>query len=111
MPFYNAPDAVAAITVDGDANGYVTVADASQFYPGARAWLRSNTQASKEYEVTDIATGNKIGLREVPAERYGGVKYGRTPVTQFKAAEGATICQSATTVAVELSNLTKLNRA
>lgn len=108
MPFANTPQAHAALSADGDALGYVTVADATKFYPGANVWLYAAALGSKEYVITDIA-GNKIGLREV-LERYGGAQYGRTPVTQWTTAGGATISQAPQTVDVELSNLAKLDR-
>ena len=107
MPFVNTPMAHAALSANGDAAGYVTVADATPFYPGARVWLLSNTQASKEYVITDIASGNKIGLREC-LERSGGARYGRTPVSQWLTADSAKISQEPQTVDVELSNFVKL---
>jgi hypothetical protein len=108
----NCPTAVAALTANGDATGYITVADASPFYPTARVWLRGNTTPSKEYIITDIV-GNKIGLREVPetdniARGTGGQSYGRSPVTQWTTADGAKIFQDAQPVKVEFSNFVKM---
>lgn len=102
MPFIDAPDATAALTANGGADGYVTVADATPFYPGALVWLRSNTVASKQYEITDIAAGNKIGVREV-LSMYGGQTYARTPVNQFTTVDAATISQERGPVRVELT--------
>lgn len=109
MPFLNTPQAHAALSADGDAQGYVTVADATPFYPGALVWLYAAAVGSKEYIITDIAAGGKIGLREV-LPMNGGARYGRTPVTQWLVADDATINQTPQTVDVELSNLAKLNR-
>lgn len=102
MPFIDAPEALAAFTANGGTDGYVTVADATPFYPGAFVWIRSATVEPKQYEVTDIAAGNKIGVREV-LSRDGGQRYGRTPVNQFLTADSATIAQERGPVRVELA--------
>jgi hypothetical protein len=109
MPFLNTPVAFAALSADGNADGYVTVASNEAFYPGARVWLLSNVVASKEYLVTNLSGATLIGLREV-RDRDGGHRYGRTPVTQWKVAEAATISQEAQVVDVELANLTKVSK-
>lgn len=109
----NCPTAVAALTVDGASDGYITVADATPFYPTARVWLKGTATASKEYVITDIAAGNKIGLREVPAtdsiaRGTGGQSYGRSPLTQWTVADAAKIFQDAQPVKVEHSNYSKV---
>lgn len=109
MPFINCPNALAALTADGDADGHATVADASAFYPGAKVWLRSATVEPKEYVITEVLASNKIGLRET-SERSGSAGYGRSPLAQWKLADGAKLFQDAQVVPVELSNVAKLNR-
>jgi hypothetical protein len=107
MPFFQCPMARAALTANGGTDGYATVADATPFYPGAHVWLRSALVASKEYIVTDIAAGNKIGLREVLPE-YGGQTYGRTPLGQWLLADTASIDQESQVVRVEFNNYQKV---
>lgn len=102
MPNINCPKVHAALTADG-AGGYVTVSDATPLYPGAHVWLRSNTVDSTEYMITDIATGNKVGLRDVKAMN-GGQTYGKADTSKWKVADAATIDQAPQVVPVELSN-------
>lgn len=111
----NCPTAVAALSADGDATGYITVADATPFYPTARVWLTSALVAAKEYVITDIASGGKIGLREIPVDaagnqngKPGGWQYGRTPVNQWLVTDSAKIHQEAQPVRVEHSNYVKV---
>lgn len=104
MPFFNAPDTLDALTANGDDTGYVTVASNEKYYPGAQAWLRSDTLGPKEYVVTDLVGPDKVGLREV-LPRGNGPQYGRTPLTQWTTATNATIAQAGTTVAVEWSHI------
>jgi hypothetical protein len=104
MPFYNAPATTDALSGNGDSAGYVTVASNAKYYPGAKVWLRSSTQESKQYIVTDLNGTTKIGLREVldsGDNTKRGPQYGRTPLTQWLTADGAQICQEPSTVAVE----------
>lgn len=114
MPFFNAPQTSEEITGNGDATGYVTVTSNANYWPGARAWMSSDTLAPKEYIVTDLGTGaTQVGLREVLSsednvKRAAGPQYGRTPLTQWLTADNARISQAPSTVRVELSNLQKV---
>jgi hypothetical protein len=113
MPFFNSPSTDELITGNGDAFGYVTVTSNANYYPGATAWLRSGTTASKQYIVTDLLSTNKVGLREVldatdNARRPAGPQYGRTPLTQWLTADGARISQEKSTVYVEHSAISKV---
>jgi hypothetical protein len=103
MPNINCPKAHAALSADGS-GGYVTVTDASPFYPGAHVWLKSNTVAPTEYVITDIATGNKIGCRAVTAMN-GGASYTKSDMSGFKVADAATIDQAVQVVPVEVSTM------
>lgn len=104
MPFFNAPNTLDVLTADGDAAGYVTVTSNEKYYPGATAWMRSDTQGPKEYVVTDLDGTTKVGLREA-LPRNGGAQYGRTPLTQWTTTDNAVIAQTASTVAVETPHI------
>jgi hypothetical protein len=106
MPNINCPKARAALTANG-AGGYVTVADATPFYPGAHVWLNQTGGTPTEYLITDIATGNKIGLRAV-LPMNGGATYGKADTSGWTTVNGATIDQAAQVVPVELSNFNKM---
>ena len=70
--------ASAATTATGTTDGYVTVADAAPFYPGATVFANG-----KEYTIVDVLEAtNEIGLR-LKKDRYGGVTYGRTSVSDI----------------------------
>lgn len=88
------PAASAALTVDGTADGYVTVADNSVFYKGAQAFLNAAGRSGVEVVVTEIAAGGKVGLRvltRTPHDGSPGLKppsYGRSGLTAFTVALG-----------------------
>jgi hypothetical protein len=80
------PDASAAITVNGTADGYITVADNTPFIKGATAFIAPTNGSAPGTEVliTEIASGGKIGIRVKPTL---GVEYrpnyGRSSCTAF----------------------------
>lgn len=107
MPFFQAPSADALLEANGGADGYVQVGDATNFWPGAHVWLRSTAVVGKEYIVTDV-DGTYVGLRIVLA-MYGGQTYGRTPVTEYLVADGASLHQESQVVPAEIP-LNKVTR-
>ncbi len=84
MSGFTAPAKSAALSADGNANGYVTVASSAGFFVGTRVWLSSATQTSIECFVTELVTGGVIGLRDVASSGYG-----RTDVSAFLVADAA----------------------
>lgn len=87
------PAAGAALTGDGDATGYVTVADNSPFYPGAEAWL-SNATLNQRVIITDLNGTTKIGVRFVAdvVSNSSALMYGsRSSATAFTVASGSRI--------------------
>lgn len=85
------PSAMASLTVDGGTDGYVTVASNAAFYPGAEAWLRSDTVDGVHCIITDLVSTNKIGLRFVPERGETGPSYGRNSCSAYHVANNAKI--------------------
>ena len=106
MPATFAKPASALLTADGRTDGYVSVADAAAFWPGAKVWLKSSLVDSKQYAITEV-NGSWIGLQLVRGP-YGGAVYTRTDVSEYLLADGAVICSEGQIVPAELSNLRKL---
>jgi hypothetical protein len=87
-----------ALTGNGTAGGYVTVADASQFALGAIVTLRGSTATAATYQIADInLTSNTIGLRAVYAgtPNLNGINYGLSDVSAYTTADSAHIYQPA----------------
>jgi hypothetical protein len=91
------PAASAALTVDGSADGYVTVADNTVFFKGAQAFLSDGNTAATEAVITEIGAAGKVGLRIVTRQAPddnspGGLRgpnYGRSDLTAFTVAQSA----------------------
>ncbi len=65
-------EAYALLAANGNAAGYVQVADVGPFYPGATAYVTSDTVASLKCIITKLDTTNKyIYLRPIPANGAG----------------------------------------
>jgi hypothetical protein len=92
------PAASAVVTVTGTAAGYITVADSSLFFKGARCWMNIAAGTSPvEVQITSINGGgaNTIGLKLMPvktvdltsgtlaAGRLVAPNYGQSDATQF----------------------------
>ena|SRR5579872_1994217 len=104
--------ASAALSANGNAGGYVTVADASAFYPGARAWLSDTTGRAQRCIITDIgfSGANTIGLRfvadnvDMPQTASGvnnGPMYTRSDCSAFTTANGSRIEMDSGVVPIE----------
>jgi len=106
MPATFAKPASALLTADGGTDGFVSVADATPFWTGAKVWLKSATEDSKQYTITEI-NGSWIGLQIVRGP-YGGAVYTRTDVSEYHLADGAKIFSEGQIVPAELTNLRKL---
>lgn len=92
-----APERFAALTADGEAAGYITVADNEGFYPGAVAWIRDNNSDPLECIITELVGTTKIGLRNKRTGSYGG----RTDMSGYTIAQNATISMEGQVVAVD----------
>ncbi len=88
-----APKAVARLTQDGGADGYVVVADNTPFWPGARVQLWGNTLPTLVCVVTDTPDTDKVGLRVLTDPNGGDGGTGRTDVSAYTVALASTIAQ------------------
>ena len=85
--------ASAALTADGTADGYITVADNTPFYKGADCFL-AKAGSQVEVIITEIAAAGKIGLQLKRA--YGVLNspnYGRSDMSAYTLAAGWSIFQ------------------
>lgn len=100
-----APEAFALLTMDGDSQGYVTVADNAPFFPGAFAWLFSDTQPSRYCLITDLQGTTRIGLRFVNEDGSGAgtnaPSYDRSDCSAYLVVDNAKIDMPAQVVPVE----------
>ena len=101
------PDAYAAFTANGGADGYVTVGDNSTFFPSARVWLWSNTVSPLEYIVTDLVGSTKIGVRKIGS----APTYTRTDISTLLLADSAKIAMDGQIVRVEQPTYSKIPKA
>jgi hypothetical protein len=106
MPAIFVKPASALLTADGGTDGYVSVADATPFWTGAKVWLKSSLVDGKQYTITEV-DGSWIGLQIVHAP-YGGAVYTRTDVSEYLLADSARIYSEGQIVPAELTNLRKL---
>lgn len=104
-------DAAAALTGNGDALGWVTVASVADFYPGAVGALYSAGAGSLAIKIAAVdATNNKIRVRPIPGS--GAATYGYADVTAYTTAGSAIICQEAGVVPLQApSTIVKKDRA
>lgn len=98
-------EAYAAFTVNGGADGFITVADNTSFYPGAFAWISSATQPSRRVQITSLSGATKIGVRFYGDSASGAsfdasISYGRSDVSAFLLADAAAINQEGQVVRV-----------
>lgn len=79
----------AAATADSTAAGVVTVADTSPFYPGAQAWLSSDS-ANKRVLIAKVLSATTMQLRILPdddsAANAVGPSYGFSNLAAFTTA-------------------------
>jgi hypothetical protein len=88
-------EAYAALTADGNAQGYVTVASAAPFYPGATAYVTSDTVESLQCIISEVdSTNNRIYLRAVRANGAGPM-YGYARMNAYLLADNARIYMEA----------------
>lgn len=94
--------ASAALSADGTSDGYVTVTDNSPYWPGATAWLTSNTKPAQECLITNLAAGGKVGLRFKQQNKATGIYmtalYTRSDCSAYKVADGARLEQEPSVV-------------
>jgi hypothetical protein len=93
MPNIWVPEAYAALTVNGSATGYITVADNTLFYPTAEVVISSATEPGRKAVITDLVGTTQIGLRylqDFPAQNN---RYGRDSMAIFHIADQAVVCQ------------------
>lgn len=102
MASIHVPEAYAVLTVDGGADGFVTVADNSKFYPGATAWLYS-TSASQECTITELSGTTKVGLRFKKAYP----SYGRDSCTAYTTALTSKLSMESQVVSVDQPTFAK----
>lgn len=105
--------ASAALSANGVAAGYVTVASNSGFYPGAFAWLTDTTGRNQRCKITGLninGVANTIGLRFVsdlndrPVTASGaatGPTYTRSDCSAYTTLNGARIEQEAGVVPLQ----------
>ena len=109
MPAINCPKVRAALTSDGGADGYVAVADNSDFYPGAIVNIADTAGAAAEFVITDLSGTTKIGLRatgrtDSASGKDGSARYTRGgDLSAWKVANTAAISQERQVVSVENS--------
>lgn len=82
------------------ATGYVTVASTTGFYKGAVCTLSNTGQPGLTVEITEVASGTSLGLRQIPEDPLGRLgapsdralafNYGRTSLTAYN---GGTLYQ------------------
>jgi len=93
----------AQLTGDGSATGYVTVASTTNFYPGAIAWISSETEASRKCVITELVSATVMGLRFVD-ETYAGTGVhknsgsGRSDLSVYDVADAARVDMMASVV-------------
>ena len=93
----------ASLTANGGSNGLVTVASNTAFKVGATVWIRSNTVDGRQCVVTDLVSTNQVGLRFYANNgtlRDSVPSYGRSDLSAYLLADGATISQEAGIVPV-----------
>jgi hypothetical protein len=88
MAGINIPYESQALTGNGTATGYVTVADTTDFYIGARVLLRSATVAAAEYRIIE-KTATTLGLRLTSASGTG-----RSSCAAYLTADSAVVVQN-----------------
>lgn len=104
MPSIEVPSIFAALTADGDATGYVTVASTTGFYAGALGFIRNNTSAARII-ITEIKSATQMGIRiiaddnenQMAVQIYGG----RSNLTGYSVASGAKVFQENQLVRVD----------
>jgi hypothetical protein len=112
MPNIQIPQAVAAFAADGGADGFITVADNTPFYPGATVFLVDNNGLSQECVITKLSGATKIGVRftngpKADGSPARGYNYGRNPCDAFTLANGSRIMQDSQLCPVEHTTVVK----
>lgn len=107
MPSIWVPEAFAALTADGGADGYATVADNSKFCPGAEVFLSSDLVAGSRGIVTDLVSTNKIGVRLIKEFPLQPPSYGRSDLSAYKLADNAKISMPGQVVPVNQPSFSK----
>jgi hypothetical protein len=93
----------ASLTANGASNGLATVTSNAAFKVGAVVWIRSSTVAGRHCIVTDLVSTNQVGLRFYSnngTSRDSFPNYGRSDLSAYLLADGATISQEAGIVPV-----------
>src|SRR5580765_3116098 len=102
------PEAYAAFSADGTADGYAVVADNSAFYPGAEVYVNSSTVGGQRAVITDLVSTTKIGIRFVAEYPAKVPTYGRSPMDGYTLAHSATISMPGQVVRVEQPTFSKI---
>ena len=90
----------ALLSVSGTTLGWVTVADATPFYPGAEVWLSGATYGSKRGVIVELGASNTIGIRLL-ADAPSAPTYGKSDLSAFLTTDAARIDQEAQAVRVD----------
>lgn len=94
-----APEATAALTANGGADGFATIGSNALFKVGATVWLKSDTQPSVECRVESLSGSDKVGLQikrfqpGFPDKEIA--RYGRDSLAAYLLADNARISQEA----------------
>lgn len=104
MPSIEVPSIFAALTADGDATGYVTVASTTGFYVGALGFIRNNSTVARII-ITEVKDATHLGIRiiaddnesQVAVQVYGG----RSNLTGYTVASGSKVFQESQLVRVD----------
>lgn len=107
MPSIWVPEAYAAFAGNGGADGYVTVADNSKFYPGAEVFIVSDTVTGSRGKITDLVSTNKIGVRLLKEFPLQPPSYGRSDLSAYLLADNAKIDMPAQVVPVNQPSFSK----
>lgn len=99
----NAKGATAALTVDGTANGVITVADTGAFYAGALAYLHGTGLATIEVIITSIPSTTTMSVRRTDVK----LNYGNSNVALYTVADAAAIDMPPQTLAGNDENYLK----
>ena len=91
MSAFWAPEAYAALSADGSAAGYVTVADNTVFYTGAHVILSCDSIQGQRAMIVKIGASGKIYVRFINEGHLQVPTYGYSDVSAYTTAGHAAI--------------------
>lgn len=106
MPSIEASAATAALSANGSADGTITVADTTIFYPGATAWLSNSTPANKRVLILKIVDSTHLKAKAIldSGSDATNLNYlGGSDFTAFTTALGARLSMPRQVVAIDPS--------